>query len=145
MKGINLNKKNGAWKGNNVGLRALHAWIKRRLSQPERCERCNKKFKKLDLANISQKYHRRLDDWEWLCRSCHMDSDGRKNNLLKGHNGRPLKNCEICNALTNRVKFCEVCAKQRRIEWWRKYNQTAKRKEYQKKRRARMKREKNPA
>lgn len=76
--------KNGMWKGDKVGLIALHEWIRRRLPQPDYCERCNKKIKKLDLTNISQKYKRRLDDWEYLCRSCHMNVDGR---LLKLHEG----------------------------------------------------------
>ena len=30
-----------------------------------------------DLANISQEYRRDVDDFEWLCRSCHMKKDGR--------------------------------------------------------------------
>ena len=76
-------ENNGQWKGNGVGYTALHNWIKRRLKKPELCEECHKK-KSYDLTNISGEYKRDLTDWRWLCRACHMDSDGRKKNLLPG-------------------------------------------------------------
>jgi len=71
-----IGERNVNWKGNDVGYGSLHEWVKNRLTEPERCEKCRKK-KKLDLCNRSGKYLRRLDDWEWLCRRCHMVSDGR--------------------------------------------------------------------
>jgi hypothetical protein len=45
-----------------------------------RCENC-REIKPLDLANISGKYLRKLIDWKWLCRKCHMTEDGRIKNL----------------------------------------------------------------
>lgn len=39
--------------------------------------------KRLDIANVSQRYLRDISDWRWLCRRCHMISDGRVNNLLQ--------------------------------------------------------------
>ena len=74
-------KGNPNWKGDEVGLCALHQWIRIRLPQPLNCEGCNILTPNLDLANISQKYFRRLDDWEYLCRRCHMNKDGRVKNL----------------------------------------------------------------
>lgn len=71
-----LSENNPMWKGDKVGYNALHSWVKRRLQKPERCSSC-RKVKLLDLANISQKYLRDIGDWEWLCRSCHMQKDGR--------------------------------------------------------------------
>ena len=133
-KSINVGEKNGSWKGDDVGYDALHAWVKRRLPHPPNCERCGKKVKKLDLANVSGKYLRRLDDWEYLCRSCHMNGDGRKDNLLKGFSGRPLKSCQVCSRLTTGVKYCEVCRKEVRRLWWKQYNQTLKRQLYYKNR-----------
>jgi hypothetical protein len=129
-KGINLAERNGMWKGDKVGYTQLHVWIRRRLLQPHYCERCGKKKKKLDLANLSGKYLRRLDDWEYICRSCHMSGDGRKDNLLKGCNFRIPKPCNVCGKLTIGIKFCKECAKVRRIEWWRIYNKTPKRLKY---------------
>lgn len=79
-----LGKNNVNWKGDDVGYGGLHSWIKRRIVKPSNCENCNKKSK-LDLANISGKYKRDLTDWEWLCRSCHMNKDGRMIKLLKNN------------------------------------------------------------
>ena len=132
IKGINVAERNGAWKGDKVGVNALHGWIKRRLPKPSYCERCNKKTRFLDCANISQKYLRRLDDWEWLCRSCHMNDDNRIKNLLKGWKNRILRPCQKCGKKTYRLKFCKECAKIARREWWKKYNQLPKRRRYRK-------------
>jgi len=71
-----LGKKNPLWKGDEVGLKALHEWVKRYKPKPKVCENCHKKGW-IDLANISQEYKRDLTDWEWLCRKCHMIKDGR--------------------------------------------------------------------
>jgi len=71
---------------------ALHQFIRRRFKQPNKCKICNKKTKKLDLANISQKYKREVDDWEYLCRKCHMKTDGRLKSfaLLAGTHSVPI-------------------------------------------------------
>jgi nitrate/TMAO reductase-like tetraheme cytochrome c subunit len=74
------------WKGDSVGLYQLHDWIRARLVKSEECQKCHK-IKELDLANKSGKYLRDLNDWEWLCRSCHMLSDGRMNNLKQYQSG----------------------------------------------------------
>lgn len=76
---------------NNYG--ALHSWIKKRLSKPILCQNCNKR-KAYDLANISQQYKRDLSDWNWLCRKCHMISDGRIFQI-KQKNGLKIK-CSEC-------------------------------------------------
>lgn len=120
-RGINKGKKNGQWKGNRVGYSALHDYIKYHLAKPKTCQKCGKE-KTLDLANISQEYKRELSDWEWLCRSCHMISDGRLDNL---HNRvYPLKEnhalwkgvqikipCEFCgNEFTRRYMRTKCCS-----------------------------------
>ncbi len=76
----NSGESNGLWKGNDVSLKGLHKWIERHKPKPDVCERCRKQ-KPIDLANISQNYKRDINDFEWLCRSCHMRGDGRINNL----------------------------------------------------------------
>jgi|SRR6185503_18005070 len=78
-KGMLYNKKT-----NSNELRSLHTWIKKRLKKPLECYDCNL-IKPLDLANISQEYKRDLNDWEWLCRSCHMKKDGRLYKLQLNH------------------------------------------------------------
>jgi hypothetical protein len=80
IRNSNLGENNGMWKGNNVGYGALHDWIKVRKFKPELCENC-KKNKPYDLANISGEYRRDINDFEWLCRKCHMKVDGRIINL----------------------------------------------------------------
>jgi len=76
----NCKEKNGMWKGNDVRYIGVHSWIKRHKPKSELCDNCNK-VKPYDLANISGKYKRDVNDFKWLCRSCHMKEDGRINNL----------------------------------------------------------------
>jgi hypothetical protein len=80
-------EKNHMWKGNNVSNGALHDWIRKNKLKPKFCERCKKNLP-YDVANKSGKYKRDITDFEWLCRSCHMNDDGRilnlKNRRLKG-------------------------------------------------------------
>ena len=75
-----INEKNSMWRGDNVKIPALHSWARRRLPKPQLSENC-KERKPHDLANKSGQYKRDLSDWEWLCRKCHMESDGRMGNL----------------------------------------------------------------
>jgi len=84
---INLNEKNGMWKGDKVKYHALHAWVKRHKPKSEFCERC-KKRKPFDLANLSGKYKREVNDYKWLCRRCHMKIDKR---LLRRNNKGQFK------------------------------------------------------
>lgn len=76
---------NNMWAGDKVANKALHAWIRRNYASPELCMDCSVK-PALDLANISDKpnpitYTRDIKNWLWLCRSCHMNRDGRIKNL----------------------------------------------------------------
>lgn len=81
---VKLGANNPMWRGDNVQYQALHSWIKIRLPKPRLCKDC-KKDPPRDLANISQNYIRSIDDWEWLCRRCHMTKDGRMKNLKQYH------------------------------------------------------------
>ena len=75
-----LRNNNPNWKGDSVGYNALHEWIRNHKPQPSFCENC-KSTKAHDLANISGEYKRDINDFKWLCRRCHMYSDGRILNL----------------------------------------------------------------
>lgn len=83
--GINLGEKNKQWKGDSVGYASLHQWVKYHKPQKELCERCGIN-KPHDLANISGEYKRDLNDFEWLCRKCHMEEDGRLEKLHRRNN-----------------------------------------------------------
>lgn len=76
----NGGKKNGMWRGDDVQYGALHEWVRNHKPKPKFCEEC-KKNKPSDLANISGEYKRDINDFEWLCRKCHMEKDGRRNNI----------------------------------------------------------------
>lgn len=62
------------WTGDSAGYDALHDWVRKRLVKPESCPACGKR-KPLDLSNISGEYHRKISDWQYLCRSCHFKYD----------------------------------------------------------------------
>ena len=64
------------WKGDGVSYKGLHSWVRKHLVKPGLCQDCGR-VAPYDLANISQQYKRDLSDWEWLCRRCHMEKDGR--------------------------------------------------------------------
>jgi hypothetical protein len=67
------------WKGDNVGIQALHNWVNRKLGKPSCCSKCgNTQAKKYEWANISRKYKRDINDWTRLCKKCHIIYDGSK-------------------------------------------------------------------
>jgi hypothetical protein len=76
----NAMEKNGRWRGQYVGYKAIHDWVKYHKPKSPDCDKCHKN-KPLDLANKSGLYRRDLRDWEWLCRRCHLISDGRMEKL----------------------------------------------------------------
>ena len=77
----NRGDKNGNWKGDKVGYNSLHEWVRKHKPRSLLCVCCglNKSY---DLANISGEYKRDIDDYEWLCRMCHMTKDGRLAKLV---------------------------------------------------------------
>lgn len=101
-----ISEKNPMWAGDKVGYYALHSWVRRRKEKPSFCDNC-KERPALDLANISGEYKRNLDDWEWLCRHCHMNKDGRINNLKRG-GGKPTssRTCIICDRKHEALGYC---------------------------------------
>lgn len=77
-----LSINNPMWKGKNVSFGQLHQWVRRHKVKTNYCQKCGKKNNRLDLANISGDYKRDTNDFEWLCRKCHMVSDGRLDRFL---------------------------------------------------------------
>lgn len=109
----NLCSKTGVnshrWKGDAVGIDALHTYVRKNLPKPAKCQSCGE-AEPYDLANISQEYKRDLSDWEWLCRKCHMIKDGRLNTLLTHHPKLGSKECLECGSVfkphNQASKFC---------------------------------------
>lgn len=77
-----IGEKNRMWKGNSVSIGAIHSWVKQHKKRVKLCQKCHKN-KVYDLANISGKYKRDINDYKWICRSCHMKEDGRIDKLQK--------------------------------------------------------------
>lgn len=80
-KGKYLDESSPHWKGNNVGYRTLHTWVKNHLGKANHCEYCglNKipegKKRYFQWANKSHNYLRELADWLQLCIKCHKQYD----------------------------------------------------------------------
>lgn len=75
-----IGEKNPNWIGDKIKSRTgLHTWVRRWMPKPTICPRCNER-PAYDIANKGV-YARDLKNWEWLCRKCHMLSDGRMKNL----------------------------------------------------------------
>ena len=64
-------ENNPAWKGDNIGCRALHYRIRKLKLEPEYCTICNEINKKLECCSIDHIYTKNPDDYIYLCRSCH--------------------------------------------------------------------------
>lgn len=83
---FNHGKKHHFWKGDKVGIKALHQWVKRYLGRPKVCEFCKKHVDDpyaIHWANKSGEYKRDLNDWIRLCRDCHINYDKRqRKNML---------------------------------------------------------------
>ena len=72
------------WKGDGVGMGAVHDWITKWKGQPKFCEVCGTTNAKLfDWSNVDHKYRRILDDYIRMCRRCHILYDIEHNGLLE--------------------------------------------------------------
>lgn len=62
------------FKGDAVGYASLHAWIRRHFGNPRQCEHCGSS-QKVEWANVSLEYLRKIEDWIPLCFRCHRRFD----------------------------------------------------------------------
>lgn len=62
------------WKGDLVGYRALHNWVRTVRPKPTVCEWCGTEGY-TEWANLSHEYRRIGSDWAALCRLCHRHHD----------------------------------------------------------------------
>jgi hypothetical protein len=58
-----------------------HKWGRMHIKKPKKCVRCREK-KPLDLSNNSGFYLLEINDWEYICRRCHILKDGQGQNLV---------------------------------------------------------------
>ncbi len=118
-----LGEKNGMWKGDNVSYAALHDWIRNHKPKPEFCEDCNT-AEPYDVATISGDYKRDINDFKWLCRSCHMKMDYKHGHRKPSPTTPMIIKCEYCGATfkrghgRNKQRFCnKSCAGYARGGW----------------------------
>lgn len=81
------------WKGDKAGYRSIHAWAHLRIKRAAECRHCGKPDKVIEtstgprrylqLANISGEYRRDLNDWKFLCPSCHIKYDYGRDSIKK--------------------------------------------------------------
>lgn len=57
-----------------LGYFGVHAWVRKRKPKPKLCVDC-KINPPRDLANISGEYKQDINDYDYLCRSCHKKRD----------------------------------------------------------------------
>ncbi len=111
------------WK-EKVTYGGIHSYIKWHLPKPELCQMCNK-VPPYDRANISGKYLRDPSDWQWLCRSCHMISDGR---MVRIHIKIPKDLEQIRQYLEQGCMYCDNL--KIKAHGWSKSKQGSRRKIY---------------
>ena len=75
-----MKAQNGNWNGGKTGYVGIHQYIRRYKPKPDYCTICNEKKKRLELASIDHKYTRNIDDYLYLCPSCHPLFDKMKRN-----------------------------------------------------------------
>ena len=85
MSKIKKGSKNGMWVGDKPCYITVHMYLRRNHKQPAKCSLCKKEKTTLDIANTTGLYNRDIKNYNWLCRSCHMKSDGRLEKLKKAH------------------------------------------------------------
>lgn len=73
-RGEYVGKDNWNWKDDRINNVTLHRYVKRHKTRPELCQRCKERPPR-DLANITGIYDRNLDNWEYMCKKCHVRFD----------------------------------------------------------------------
>ena len=76
LTGRYTNDKNPMWKGDNVGYKGLHLWVRTHLPRPELCENCGL-VPPYEVACITKIYNRMFENWRWLCIRCHRIRDNK--------------------------------------------------------------------
>ena len=64
--------------GSAVEYVNLHNRIKAKIGKPKQCHLCRNKDCGFELANLTQKYTEELNDWAYMCGSCHKRWDSPK-------------------------------------------------------------------
>lgn len=94
-----IHESHHMWKGEAVGNKGLHHWVRQHLEPPAICELCKDKPPK-ELANKTGIYNRDFENWFYLCIPCHRRYDG---NLPPG--SKPIPQDRICDLCGSSKSF----------------------------------------
>ena len=75
---LRKNEKTPRWKGDSVGVRAIHEWLMREYGTENKCENpnCEGKSNTYEWCKLPNKQHeRKRENYIRLCRSCHRKLD----------------------------------------------------------------------
>jgi len=72
------------WKGDNVKYNSLHLLMRKVKPKLNVCDKCGKKAKRIELANISGIYNRDPDNYFYLCTKCHREFDRHSYKMMRG-------------------------------------------------------------
>jgi len=77
--GNGFGEDNSNWKGDDILVGSIHAWLQRNYGKPERCDNPNCTYTKTirwDWAlKTGLRYERKRENFYRLCRSCHLKYD----------------------------------------------------------------------
>jgi len=111
-------EKNPNWKGDDVSIYGLHAWLVRKYGKPQKCEVCGTTTaKRFDWACLNERYIRDRSCFIRLCRSCHvkMDKNFVKKNKAVYKKYEPVNiqiSCKTCGkTIFVRSKNRQYCSK----------------------------------
>ena len=101
-----------AWKGDKVGKKGVHDWLRRGWGRPNLCEHCLR----TDRANYewackNHKYRRIRKDYLRLCRSCHRIYDIKYNGYVVNKSPKRPECYENTPCLVCRKKFKRLKSK----------------------------------
>ena len=121
------------WKGDSVGYRQAHAWVRREFLKdgPLTCSKCGG-TKRVEIANVTGNITRDKKDYTPLCKRCHNYFDGQIyllkqgeqaiRNSVRNNPDMTHKGCTQCGALKSLDNFykdgdsiraeCKECTKE---------------------------------
>lgn len=108
---------------------AIHSWIKRFKKKPNFCELCGEK-RKLELANKDHLYKRKIEDYLYLCRSCHRYYDIDNNNYFSNRN---IQGCWWWEKRKKWVAYMTIRRKRKTIGYYKTKKEAIKARENYKK------------
>ena len=74
-------EKNPMWKGDKIQRDSIHNWVARQWGSPKKCEICGTETaKKFEWSNKYHSYRRNREDWQRVCKKCHLAYDIKHNN-----------------------------------------------------------------